>query len=75
MELTRHEALRRAGGAVRISRYLEAKGKIISPSAISKWPTTGFPRWSWEHIIELTKGLAPITADDLVDLHRRPEND
>lgn len=77
MELTKEEVLRRAGGAKKVSDYLETKGIFISPSGVSRWPgrKEGFPVKYWPYIIELTKGLAPLTPEDMLSLHSQPVED
>ena len=74
-ELTIEEVLRRAGGPVLISRYLAERGRFVSPSAISRWRYTvsGIPQKYWGYIIEMTEGLAPVTAQDMLKIHNRAD--
>lgn len=74
--LSRHEIIRRCGGAMKISRHLAEKGKPITPSAVSRWGMEGgnIPRGYWLDLIEMASDLRPLTSDDLLAAHSETED-
>ena len=69
LELTVDEMIRRAGGPLRVSKYLAEQGVELSASAVSKWKDR-IPADYWEHLAAMTAEHRPITFEDLAALRR-----